>query len=65
MKFTEIESEQLADIIESVDNLAHALNLPFPDKQHVSAMKSNLPEVVSKLKSLYVDITGDDPWEDS
>ncbi len=55
--------EKLGQLIDSIDNLAHGLNLPFPDEFHVRQMKSLLPERVRELKDMFIDITGENPWE--
>ncbi len=55
--------EQLGVLIDEIDNLAHALNLPIPDNIHVEALKKSLPEKVAKLKEIFIEITGENPWE--
>ena len=55
---------ELGEAIDTVDNLAHALNLPIPDSLHVKAMREALPDAVAALKAAFVKVTGDNPWED-
>lgn len=55
--------EQLGQIIDSIENLACALDLPMDAKFHVDQLKSLLPEKVKELKELFIKITGENPWE--
>lgn len=54
---------ELGIVIDKIDNLAHALQLPIADSTHVRALRDSLPEVVVNLKDLFVKITGENPWE--
>lgn len=54
--------EQLGTLIDELDNLAHALNIPLPAEMHVEQLRLALPEKVERLKTVYVDITGENPW---
>lgn len=55
-------AEDLGQLIDEIENLAHALNLPMGADFHVQQLKKLLPEKVDKLKDIYKDIFGDDPW---
>lgn len=55
--------EKLGILIDEVDNLAHALQIPLPANMHIESLKSLLPEKVGKLKQLFIEITGENPWE--
>jgi hypothetical protein len=55
--------ETLGQLIDSIDNLAHALTIPMPAQFHVDSLKSLLPEKVAELKKVYIEITGENPWE--
>lgn len=57
------EVEELGGLIDSVDNLAHALQLSLPAEMHVEQMRQLLPEKVEKLKKVFIEITGENPWE--
>jgi hypothetical protein len=59
---TEEQKERLGVLIDGIDNLAHALQLPMPASIHVDAMRSSLPEKVAELKQIYVEITKENPW---
>ena len=58
------EQESLGVAIDTVDNFAHALQLPMPAQFHVDALKRTLPEAVDALKSAFVAVTGENPWDD-
>lgn len=55
--------EKLGLLIDSLDNLAHALELPLSPQMHVEQIGNALPEKVKELKEVYVEITGENPWE--
>lgn len=55
--------EKLGRLIDELDNLAHALKIPFPADMHVSTLQAALPEKVKKFKAAFVDLTGENPWE--
>ena len=54
--------DALGQIIDDLDSLAHALQMPMPAQMHVDALRQSLPEKVAALKAAFVSITGDDPW---
>lgn len=54
--------EQFGQIIDEIDNLAHALEIPLPAEMHVDSMKNILPEKVEKLKQIFVELSGENPW---
>jgi hypothetical protein len=54
--------ERLGLLIDKVDNLAHALQLPLPASMHVEQLRTALPEAVKELKESFIDITGENPW---
>lgn len=56
------EIEELGRAIDTVDNLAHGLNLPLHDRIHVESLKELLPEVVVRLKKGFAAVTGQNPW---
>ncbi len=55
--------ETLGLLIDELDNLAHALKLPLPPQMHIEQIGTALPEKVKKLKEVYVEITGENPWD--
>lgn len=55
--------ERIGTIIDDLDNLSRGLNLAIPDRLHVEAIRSALPEKVKLLKSEFVELTGENPWE--
>lgn len=55
--------EKLGQLIDEIDSLAHALKLPLPPQMHVEQLGEALPEKVSKLKEVFIEITGENPWE--
>lgn len=61
---TEEQLEKLGKLVDRIDNLVHARKLPISDGLHLRALGEALPDLHSELKTLYVDIAGDDPWAD-
>lgn len=55
--------EKLGQLIDSLDNIVHALNIPMTDNFHVKQIKVILPVKVDEFKKLFVEITGDNPWD--
>lgn len=55
--------EKLGQLIDSIDNLAHALKMPLPPKMHVEQLSIALPEKVKQLKEVFVEIRGENPWD--
>jgi hypothetical protein len=60
---TDAKTEKLGQLIDRLDNLAHALKLPLPAELHVEGLKGPLPEIVAELKESFIEITGENPWE--
>ena len=57
------DTEDLGTLIDRLDNLAHALNLPLRAEMHVTALRESLPELVTEFKAAYVHEMGENPWE--
>jgi hypothetical protein len=55
--------EKLGQLIDSIDNLADALNISMSAEFHVQQLKNILPRKVKDLKESFVEITGENPWE--
>lgn len=66
MSHTEKEGalKKLGTLIDELDSLAHALRMTIPDNLHVESMRASLPEKVEALKEAYVEIAGENPWEE-
>lgn len=54
--------ELLGMAADTLDNLYHALMLPLPPAMHVEQLKAALPDVIARLRKVYVAETGDNPW---
>ena len=57
-------SEEFGEIIDRIDNLLFALELPMPAEFHVNQMKHELSDMSEKLKRIYVEEEGENPWEE-
>ena len=56
-------SEQIAEIIDRLENLNGALQLPLRAEMHVDQLKRALPDIIAKLKEAYVFEFNENPWE--
>ena len=59
-----IAPDEFAEVIEKIDNLRGALEIPMPAGFHVNQMKRELEEVSDKLKRIYVEEEDENPWEE-
>ena len=55
--------EQIAEVIDTLDNLVAAMTLPIPAEVHLSALRVALPELLDKLKAAYLAAGGEDVWD--
>lgn len=60
----DIKHEKLGELIDSIDNISHALNIPMMPEVHLEGMRKSLPIIVEKFKALFIEITGENPWEE-
>ena len=54
---------EFAEVIDSIDNLLCALDIPMDAEFHVNQMKHELKQVSYKLKNIYHDEVGENPWD--
>lgn len=59
----EEQKEQLGVLIDELDSSCHTLQLNMPPAMHVDSLRRILPEKVEALKRLFIEITGENPWE--
>lgn len=59
-----IAPDEFAEVIEKVDNLLAAMEIPMPAEFHVNQMMRELREVSDKLKQIYVEEEDENPWEE-
>jgi hypothetical protein len=57
------EQNNFGELIDTLDNLSHAIKLPIKDSMHVDQMRRQLPELVKSFKAAYVHEFGENPWE--
>lgn len=57
--------ETLGEVIDDMENVIGALKLPMPPDVHVEQCKAILPRFVKRLREVYKDAAGDDPWDES
>ena len=54
--------EEIAEAIDTLENLIAALQLPMPPATHLSALRQALPELHGQLKHAYLSAGGEDVW---
>lgn len=54
--------EEIADVIETLDNLVVALTLDVPADTHIKALRKIIPEQRDRLKAAYLALGGEDFW---
>ncbi|MEF3066343.1 hypothetical protein [Pandoraea apista] len=54
--------ESIGEIADRVDNLIAAEGIPMPEAIAKQARTQALTGVRDELRSLYIELTGDDPW---
>ena len=57
------QSSQFGELIDRIDNLVGALQLPMDTAFHVKQLRHLLPEISAQLKTAYVAQFGENPWE--
>ncbi|PLP96953.1 hypothetical protein [Cupriavidus pauculus] len=55
--------EQLGQLVDRLDAIGHALQIPMPAQMHVDNLKFVLPDLVVELKDVFVRVTGQSPWD--
>lgn len=58
--------EKLGEAIDSLDNLSFGVNnmTQISAEIHVEGLKKSLPRVVKEMKEAFVELTGENPWEE-
>ena len=59
-----IAPDEFAEIIERIDNLRGALEIPMPVEFHINQMKRELKGVSDKIKRIYVEEEDENPSEE-
>ncbi|SAK65500.1 hypothetical protein AWB80_03079 [Caballeronia pedi] len=54
--------DEIAEAIDTLDNLITALSMPMPDSLHVRALRESLPNVRDTIKSGYLAAGGENVW---
>jgi hypothetical protein len=62
-QITDDQADKLGRVIDEIENLEYALKMPLPPQMHVEQLSKLIPEKVLKLKEIYIDLTGENPWE--
>lgn len=53
---------ELAELAEKMDNHAAASVLPMPSHIHLSVLRDVITDTRDEFRSIYTQLTGDDPW---
>ena len=55
--------DEFGEQIDRIDGLICGLDIPMPAEFHIKQMKISLKDLSDKLKQIYVEENGDNPWE--
>lgn len=55
--------EILGQLIDSLESLACGLVLPLGADFHINQLKKILPEKVEEFKKVFVELSGENPWD--
>ena len=55
--------EELGKIADRVESLLCASRLPLPPGVHLQALQESLESLIQDLRRIYIDETGENPWE--
>ena len=55
--------EELGKASDTIDNLLGAMQLPLPAQLHLDQLRRSLPEIRDTMRRVYVERTGDNPWD--
>ena len=53
---------ELGQVKDTIDNLLGAMEIPMPAEFHVKQLKLALKDLSDKVRNIYIDETGEDPW---
>lgn len=56
--------EEIGEISDKCDNHYHASKLPLPSHIHVEALSEAMKNIRDRLRAVYVQETGDNPWRE-
>lgn len=54
--------EEIAEIVDELENLIAVMNLPMNPEQHLKALKYEIPAIRNRLKKAYLAAGGEDVW---
>lgn len=55
--------EAIGQLADRADNFAAAVKLPLPPKVHADQLAEGMREISRELKRIYVEVTGENPWD--
>lgn len=64
MNITQEQLEELGTLADQANNLAAASQLPLPPAMHVEQLRNGLVSIDQALRHLYIEISGENPWDD-
>ena len=54
----------IGELADKADNYLGVAALPMPDSVKVDGLNQGLTELSEELKSLYIELSGENPWQD-
>ena len=59
----ENKMDEIAEVIETLENYTAAMTLPVPAEIHMNALREGIPELRDRLKLAYLELGGEDHWK--
>jgi len=56
--------DKIGILADEIDNLIAGLNIPMEPSFHIDMLKKILPEKSKVLKQIFIEETGENPWDD-
>lgn len=64
MSITDDQLERISELVDKASNCISATQLRVRPEIHVEGLRGGLQEVEQVLRELYVEISGENPWDD-
>lgn len=64
MNITDEQLEKIGKLVDTASNCIAATQLRVRPEIHVEGLRGGLQEVVQVLRELYIETSGENPWDD-
>jgi len=64
MSITDDQLERISELVDKASNCIAATQLRVRPEIHVEGLRGGLQEIEQALRELYIEISGENPWDD-